>query len=158
MTGILAFLQEHWVALLAFIVTGVLVPSALKIVNLIETKGVEWVHTSLEHLRSQINSNEIAAQIQADDAIIDILEDYLPEVIHEMDGVIQNEISVGKFSSLDWTKLGEALWAKGRAEIETGTKNYMEASGEKDGKVIAALVARKFFTKQAALQKNLIKE
>lgn len=156
METITAWIVGHWMALLAFLSAAVLVPTAKKLLTLMTTKGFEWVETSLEHLRTEINNNEVAAQLQADDAIITILESYLPEVIHELDSTLQTEIKNGKFSSLDWNALGASLWAKGRAEIEVGYTNYMETSGEKDGKIIAALVSRKFFTKQAALKKDLI--
>lgn len=151
-----AFLTEHWVMLLSFLSAGILIPSLKKLLDIASIKGVECVHTRLEHLRSEINANEIGAQIQADDAIVDLLEGYIPELIHGLDTTIQTEISQGKFSSLDWKVLGANLWAKGRAEIETAAANYMKTSGEKDGEVLAALVAKKFFLKQSALQKGLI--
>ncbi len=158
MNTVLEFLSQHWIVVTAAVMAGVIIPSALKLITLVRTHGLEWIHAKLEYLRTEINKNELAAQVQADDAIITILQEFIPEVIHELDDTVQKEIQAGRFTSLDWNKLGEALWAKGRAEIETGVQNYMEKSGEKDGKIIAALVARKFFTKQAALQKGLIKE
>ncbi len=149
------FISSHWYILVAGVI-GLIVPSVIKTLTWLRAKGDEYVIGKLEHLRSEINANNIAAQLQADDAIINILESFLPELINELDDTIQREISTGKISSLDWTDLGARLWAKGRAEVETGVTNYMAVSEEQDGKVIAALVAKKFFLKQAALQKGTI--
>ncbi len=153
MQFIQTFFSNYWVHM---VVIALMVASAKGVVGFLDTRGLDLVKSELEKLRAQLHANPIAGQLAASDALVNILQDFLPEVIHELDDTIKAEIQLGKISSLDWNALGASLWAKARAEAEAGVMNYMQASGEKDGEVLAAIVAKKFFMKQSALQKGLI--
>lgn len=153
MNTILTFLSLYWPHIF-FVAAGI--PAISYGITWLDARGAEFVRAECEKLRAQLRANPVAAQLAASDALVNILESFLPECIHEMDETIKTEISLGKISSLDWKNLGDSLWAKARAEVETGVVNYMQVSGEKDGAVLAALVAKKFFMKQSALQKGLI--
>ena len=153
MQTVLNFISNYWVH--AIVITGGVVVIH-KFLHWLENDSIAFIKSELESLRAKINENPVASQLAIDDAIINTLQSYLPEVIHGLDETIKKELQVGKISSLDWKELGASLWAKARAEIETGTVNYMRESGEADGKIIAEIVAKKFFMKQAALQQGTI--
>lgn len=148
-----AFIQNYWVHSIVFVLLLGLGHRAL---SWLENNSLTTLKAELEKLRADLHANPVTDQLAASDAIVNILEEFIPEVINGLDETIKVEISTGKISSLDWKALGATLWAKGRSEIETGVTNYMQVSGEKDGEVLAAIVAKKFFMKQSALQKGLI--
>jgi hypothetical protein len=129
---------------------------AVWIAKHMDKEGEAYLMTEIEMLHDKINATEVGSAIDADDAIIHILESYIPEVVHEFDETIKTEVSNGHISSLDWIDLGKRLWTKAKTEVCDGAVNYWEASGKKDAEAIAALVAKKFFYKQSALQKGLI--
>lgn len=153
MQAILNFFSNYWVH--GLVLSGI-VFAANRISSWLDKDGVTVVDAELEKLRAQLHANPVAGQLAASDALVNLIEGYIPELIHGLDSTIQTEISTGKISSLDWKTLGSSLWSKARAEVEAGVVDYMKVSGEKDGEVLAALVAKKFFMKQAALQKGLI--
>lgn len=153
MQTIYSFISNYWVHSIAFVI---LIGLGHKALSWLENGSIETLKGELEKLRMALHANPVTDQLAASDAIVNILEDYLPEVILELDDTIKVEISNGKISSLDWKSLGASLWAKARAEIETGVTNYMQTSGEKDGEVLAAIVAKKYLTKQAVIQKGII--
>lgn len=130
--------------------------AAVHIAKWLDTKGVDFVMEELEALRAELHSNDITSQLDASDAVVNILESYIPEVIHEFDDTIKIEVQNGCISSLDWVKLGKDLWAKGKTEVCDGAVNYWKVSGHKDEEALSAIVAKKYFHKQAALQKGLI--
>lgn len=153
MNTILTFLSSYWPHL---IIMAAIVPAISYGITRLDARGAEFVKAECEKLRAQLHTNPVTAQLAASDALVDLMESYIPEVISELDAIIKTEISTGKISSLDWKNLGISLWSKARAEAETGIVNYMQVSGEKDGAVLAAIVAKKFFMKQSALQTGLI--
>ncbi len=152
MQTILSFFATygHW-----FVIAAI-GPIVLWIAKHLDKEGEAYLMTEIEILHDKINATEVGSAIDADDAIIHILESYIPEMIHEFDDTLKTEVSNGHISSLDWVELGKKLWAKGKTEICDGAVNYLEASGKKDAEAIAALIAKKFFHKQSALQKGLI--
>ncbi len=147
------FFATYWPHLIAII--GMIVGGS-KLITYVDNWSEDYLHGKLEAFRAEMHANEITSQLAASDALVSILEDFLPEVLHGLEDTVKSEISQGKFSSLDWTDLGKSLWAKARAEAETGITNYMHESGEKDGEVLATIFAKKYLLKQAALKKGLL--
>ncbi len=145
--------ETYWPHLLV-IAGSVIVGS--KVVTWFDNWTEDYLHGKLEAFRADLHANEITSQLAASDALCNILESFLPEVLHGLEDTAKTEISQGKISSLDWTDLGKQLWAKARAEAEAGITNYMHESGEKDGEVLAAIFTKKYLMKQAALQKGLL--
>lgn len=153
MQAIETFFATYWVHVVVLFGAAFV---GKKVVNWLEAHGTAFITQELERVRTASNATSIGSQIAVDDAIVNILESYLPEVIRDLDATIQTEISTGHISSLDWKSLGTSLWAKARAEFEAAAVDYMKLSGEKDGEVLASIVAKKFFMRQSALQKGLI--
>ncbi len=153
MEWITVFLSSYWVHI---VVVAAGLPALKYGLTWMRDKSAQFIRDELEKFRAHINTNPVANQLEIDDALITLFESYIPECITELDGVIQTEISTGKISSLDWKRFGESIWAKANSEVTASAVDYMKASGEKDGKVLAAIIAKKFFMKQAALQKGLI--
>ena len=89
----------------------------------ISSRIVSWIHDSvhdkviakLEELRVASNSNPVLAQLKIDDAIINIMESYIPEVLHELEDTAKSQLATGNFSAIKWKELGVSLWAKARA-------------------------------------------
>ncbi len=147
------FLSLYWAHI---VIVGVVAYAAKAVVDWMEAHGTGYITQELERVRTECDSTSIGSQLAIDDAVIKLLESYIPEVIHDMDETIKVEISSGHIALLDWKVLGTSLWAKARAEFEASAVDYMRTSGEKDGAVLAAIVAKKFFMRQSALQKGLI--
>ena len=153
MQVILDFFSNYWVHL---VVLGAVTAAGPKVIDWIQNGVKEKIFNELEQLRADLNSNPVLEQLKIDDKIIDIFESYIPEVLHELEDTMKNELTIGKFSLMDWKSLGVSLWAKARAEIEAGAVDYMKTSGEQDGEVLASVILKKFVMKQAAIKQGLI--
>lgn len=123
----------------------------------IDGKGKEWMHERFTKLQEKINSNEVMAQIQADDVVIRIIEESIPEVILELSETAQNDLKDGKFDAVDWAGIGTRIWQRVRPHIEGGKSDYLKNSSFTDGAKVAAWVAQKFFAKKQAQAKGLVK-
>jgi hypothetical protein len=121
-------------------------------------KGAEFVHEKLENLQTKLNENSILSQISADDAVIDILEQAIPDVLHEATDDVRAALADGKIDSVEWKDIGAKLWAKSKDHIQGGANDYLKSSSFADGAAIAAIVAQRFFKKQKAQKDGLIVE
>jgi len=119
-------------------------------------KGKDWVTERFEKLQEKMNSNTLLAQIQADDAVIKILEASIPEIILEISETAQNDLKNGKFDAVDWVGIGKQLWERVKPHVEGGKNDYLKESSFKDGQVLAAWVLQKWFKKQEAAKKGLV--
>ena len=116
-----------------------------------------FVKGELEKFRADLHSNSVTSQIKADDAIVDILEATIPEVLHDMGDEIGVAIQSGNLSSVDWKTFGKALWAKVEPQVVGGVNDYLKNSSFQDGETLAAQIAARFFKTQAVVAKGLIK-
>jgi hypothetical protein len=112
-----------------------------------------FVKKELEQLRAKMNENSVLGQIGADDAVVDILEAAIPEVLHEATTDIAAALADGKIDAVEWKDIGAKLWAKAKDHIQGGKNDYLANSSFDDGAAIASIVAKRFFIKQK-LQKD----
>lgn len=121
-------------------------------------KGAELVDQKLEKLQDKLNQNSVLAQVTADDAVIDILQQAIPDVIHEATEDIREALKDGKIDSVEWKAIGAKLWEKSKDHIRGGKNDYLANSSFADGTAIATIVAQRFFKKQKAQKDGLIVE
>lgn len=122
----------------------------------IDSKGVEFVKGELEKLRTKANENSLLGQIAADDAVINILEASLPEVLHEAGDEVQQAVATGNLKNFPWQTLAQNLWAKAKPQVEGGVHNYIAQSSFRDATVIAQQVIKRFLAKKALAQTGII--
>ncbi len=122
----------------------------------LDGQGAAFVGKELEKLREKSNSNSVLSQIQADDAVVSILESTIPDVLHEATDNIKADLADGKIDSVEWKDIGAKLWAKSKEHIQGGANDYLKNSSFSDGAAIAAIIAKRFFTKQKAQKDGLI--
>ncbi len=139
---------------LAILLGGVVGAKVLAwVAGWIEGHGATFVKAELDKVQTKLNENSILGQISADDAVIGILEDAIPEVLHEATTDVTTALADGKIDSVEWKDIGAKLWAKARSHIQGGANDYLLHSSFQDGTAIAAIVAKRFFIKQK-LQKD----
>lgn len=140
-------------------VLGILLLQALQWASKwLDGKGVDFVKAELEKLRTKMNENSILSQIQADDAVINILEACLPDVVHELGADVQQALADGKIDKADWVMIGTKVWEKAKPQIQGGANDYIKASSFSDGAAIAQIIAKRFFVKQSLAVKGVIVE
>ena len=119
-------------------------------------KGKDWINDRFQTLQAKLNSNTLLAQIQADDAMVKILEAAIPEIVLEISETSQGDLKDGRFDVVDWMGIGKRLWERVKPQVEGGAHDYLKASSFQDGVVLATWVAQRFFKRQAAAQKGLV--
>jgi len=119
----------------------------------IDGKGAAFIKDELTKLQEKLNQNSVLSQIHADDAVIGILEDTIPDVLHEATDDIKAALADGKIDAVEWKDIGAKLWGKAKDHIQGGANDYLKNSSFEDGAAIAAIVAKRFFVKQK-LQKD----
>jgi len=117
-------------------------------------KGAEIVHERLTELQSKINQNTVAGQIQADDAIINILQNTIPLVIAELTKDVTEAMKDGKITDEEWKEIASKLWEAAKPQIVGGANDYLENSSFSDGKVVAEMVFKRFFARQKVMQQG----
>jgi len=122
-----------------------------------EGKGKAWVDEKITMLQGKINENSVLSQIAADDAVMKIMREALPEVITEIGATAQKDLKDGKFDKVDWDGIGKRLWEKTKPIIVAGKNDYLEQSSFEDGKAVARMIAQKFFKTKDAEEKGLTK-
>lgn len=154
MQTILDFLKDHWVGL----ITGTLGLLALQWVTNLLTgeKAASFVRAELEKLRVYSNAHEVMAQIQADDALINICEAAIPLVLHDLGDETHQAIAAGNILAVDWKAFGQKLYGEVKDQVEGGLNNYLKTSSFSDGEALAAMIAKKFFITQKMAAKGLI--
>lgn len=148
------YIQTHWHALVSG-AAGLAVISWLSS-YLTGAKAVAFVHEKIDQLTKKINENSILSQIHADDAVTSILESVLMEVLHDADDEIKTAIASGDISSINWKQFGQDVWAKAQLQIKGGANDYLKSSSFQDGAAIAAMIAERFFKKQAVQNAGLV--
>lgn len=124
----------------------------------INGKGVELVQAELKKLQEKLNENSVLSQIQADDALIEIAEHAIPEVLAEITDTLKNDLKDGKLDKVDWADLGKRLWAKIEPQVRGGVNDYLKTSSFQDGQTLAAMVLKRFFAHQKASAEGVITE
>jgi len=114
----------------------------------INGKGQKFIDERLVKLQEKLNSNEVLAQIAADDAVVNIVREAIPEVMAELAATVKKDLADGHFDKVDWDSIGARLWEKVRPHVEGGKADYLKNSSFSDGKVLATYVAKKFFNKK----------
>lgn len=153
MQAIWTFLVDHWVIILT---SGVVTFGLTKLVGWADSKGIQFLIAEMEKLRALSNSNSVLSQLQCDDALIDLCEQIIPESIHEADDAVKTALAAGDIHKVDWTALGKDIWGKAKGHVEGGANDYLKNSSFKDGEVLAAMIAKRFFVTQKVASQGLI--
>lgn len=110
--------------------------------------GEEKIAAALAKAQEKINATSIGSQISADDAIIKILEQAIPDVLAVVSEKVKTDLKDGKLDKSEWEKIGNLLWEAAKPHIQGGANDYLKNSSFKDGAAIATLVAKRFFAKK----------
>ncbi len=153
MSAIWDFLLAHWSAIL---LGGVGAYGLRWVIGFVDGKGIAYLSTELEKLRVFSNSTAIGAQIQCDDAIINVLESTLPDVLHTLDEDILKALAAGNIGAINWKQIGIELYAKAKGQIQGGVNDYLKNSSFKDGEALAEMIAKRFFVTQRLASKGVI--
>ncbi len=121
----------------------------------LDGKGVSLLKTELEKLKEKSNATTVLSQIAADDAIIEIVEAAIPEVVFELSSEIQAHISNGKLEAINWNDFGERLWKKIEPQIKGGANDYLKNSSFTDGKALVMMIAQRFFKTEQVQKRGL---
>lgn len=132
--------------IIAFLMGGVLLKGVQWVLGWLDGKGREWIAERFSKLEERLDQNSVMAQIQADNAVIDILKNSIPEVLLEIGETLQKDLQDGKLDGVDWDGIGERLWERAKPHIVGGKNNYLQHSSfSSDGKAVATMVVEKFF-------------
>ncbi len=122
----------------------------------LDGKGSVFVREELEKIKSRLNENSVLSQISADDALINILEDTIPVVLHDFDDTVHQTLAQGNLGLIDWKDFGIRVWNECKAHVIGGTNDYLKNSSFSDGEKLAAIIAKRFFVTQKMSSKGLI--
>lgn len=131
--------------IVAFLMGGVLLKAVQWVAGWFDGKGKEWIAERFAKLEERLDQNSVLSQIQADNAVLEIIKNCIPEVILELGENIKNDLKDGKFDKVDWDGIGARLWERAKPHIVGGKNDYLKNSSFSDGKAVAALVVSKFF-------------
>lgn len=129
----------------SFLMGGALLKAVQWVAGWMDGKGKEWIAERFAKLEERLDQNSVLAQIQADNAVLDIIKDCIPEVMLELNETIQKDLQDGKFDRMDWDGIGARVWERAKPHIVGGKHDYLKNSSFNDGKVVAAMVVAKFF-------------
>jgi hypothetical protein len=135
---------------IAFLMGGVLLKAIQWVAGWMDGKGKEWIADRFSKLEEKLDQNSVLAQIQADNAVLDIIKNSIPEVFLELTETLQKDIKDGKFDKVDWEGIGGRLWERTKPHIVGGKNDYLKNSSFEDGKAVAAMVVEKFFKAKKA--------
>lgn len=158
--SIMTWAGANWVALVSTAVgVYVIAPAAAWVASWLNGKGADLVRAELVTLQKKINENTLMGQIHADDAVLGILEDAIPDAMHTLGSAVQAEIATGKISATDWAACGKTLWVHAQAQIRGGVHDYFANSSfvGQDEEILAGTVFKRFFLKQSLTQSGVIK-
>ena len=136
--------------IIAFLTGGVLLKAVQWVAGWLDGKGKEWIADKFGKLEERLDQNSVLSQIQADNAVLDIIKNSLPEVILELGETVQKDLQDGKFDKVDWEGIGGRLWERTKPHIVGGKNDYLKNSSFEDGKAVAAMIAEKFFKAKKA--------
>lgn len=137
-----------WQAIGTFLTGVVLMKLAAWFADWFTGKGAELVQENLADLQDKLNQNAVLSQVTADDAVIDALEQAIPEALAEFPQALKTALADGKLSGDDIKAIATAMWAKAEPQIRGGVSDYLKTSSFKDGKTVAELVIRRWFAKK----------
>lgn len=144
---------------MAMVLGGIIVTKlAIWAAKWLDGSGAEFIQKEFEKLRAKINENTLLSQIAADDAIIRILEQCIPEVLHELSDEAQQAAAAGDWSKIDLKDLGNRLWLKAKPQIEGGVHDYIKESSFKDATAIALQIFQRFVAKNKLSKAGVIAE
>lgn len=147
-------LTKH--SVIGFLLALVVYPVLQWLKSWIDNKGAQVVVDELKKVQAKINENSLVGQIAADDALFAIVENAIPEVIHELSDTLKNDLKDGKLNAVDWKDFAARVWAKIEPQVKGGANDYLKQSSFADGKVLAELVIKRFFSKQKAAAAGVI--
>jgi hypothetical protein len=131
--------------IVSFLMGGVLLKALQWVAGWMEGKGKEWVAERFSKLEERLDQNSVLAQIQADNAVLDIIKNCIPEALLELTETAQKDLQDGKFDKVDWDGIGARVWERAKPHIVGGKHDYLKTSSFNDGKVVAAMVVSRFF-------------
>jgi hypothetical protein len=120
-------------------------------------KGKTWFSDEFTKLQAKLNEVSVLSQVKADDAVLKILADAIPDVLVELTDTAKRDLRDGKFDKIEWDGIGKRLWEKAKPHIEGGKNDYLANSSFADGQAVARMVIEKFFNKQQAATEGLVK-
>lgn len=113
-------------------------------------KGREWFNERFLALQEKVNSVELLGQIQADDALLKIVAESIPEVLLETADTAKKDLADGKFDGGEWNEFGKRLWDRVKPHVEGGKNDYLKHSSFSDGEAAVRYIAQKWFSKKKA--------
>ncbi len=153
MQAIWDFIVAHWAVI---ITSGVVTYGVTKLIGWADSKGLQFLIAEMEKLRALSNSNNVLSQLKCDDALIDLVEQILPESVHDADEAVKTALAAGDIHKVDWTALGKDIWSKAKAHVVGGANDYLKNSSFSDGEALAAMIAKRFFITQKVAASGLI--
>ena len=139
-----------WSFLTGILAGGLLTRVGTFIADWFSGKGAELVGEKLNAFGEKLNQNALLGQIQADDAVIKILEKAVPDVMAELAENLRTDLKDGKLDAQNWENIAQELWKKAEPQIKGGAMDYLKHSSFGDGKVIAAEVFKRMVNKKKA--------
>jgi len=136
--------------IIAFLMGGVLLKAIQWVAGWMDGKGKEWIADRFSKFEEKLDQNSVLSQIQADNAVLDIIKNSIPEVFLELTETLQKDIKDGKFDKVNWEGIGGRLWERTKPHIVGGKNDYLKNSSFDDGKAVAAMVVEKFFKAKKA--------
>lgn len=90
------------------------------------------------------NDTAVGAQIQADDAMVKILESVIPIIMNSLSENLKNDLKNGKLDKDQWDHIYALTWAKVQPVVVGGANDYLKKSSWTDGIVVAKFVWEKW--------------
>lgn len=112
-------------------------------------KGAQFVQARLAKFEEKVDATSVGAQIQADNALFDIAQKAIPEVMSTLSETVKKDLADGKFDKVEWQDIGSKLWDATKDQIQGGVNDYVKHSSFEDGKVAMAWIAKKLFHQKA---------
>lgn len=117
-------------------------------------KGAQFVQARLAKFEEKVDATSVGAQIQADNALFDIAQKAIPEVMTVLSQNVKKDLEDGKFDKVEWQDIGSKLWAATKEHVQGGAHDYIKNSSFQDGQVAMAWIAKKLFHQKQVEKEN----
>ena len=138
----------YWQMAAAFLGGVVATKLAGWVSGFIEGKAKEWIVERLSNLEERIDQTGIGSQIQADNAVINILKECLPEMMQHVTAEVIRDLKDGKLDEIKLKSLAQELAEIAKGHIEGGKHDYLKNSSYKDLQTVAEWVIKNWFGKK----------
>ncbi len=98
--------------------------------------------------QKKANENSVLSQLQIDDALINIVKGAVPEVINTLAENVKRDLKDGKLNKAEYEGLVGRVWDAAKPQVIGGANDYLKQSSWNDGKEVAGLVIKRFFSKK----------